>query len=126
MTRVRIRRDPQEIPRVQLPFCWRFLHRFSCKILKKSEGMLRRVQLYSFILISSETTKMSKKQVSTNSRAWYETGIQLICGTNYETNLFSKRTKGITSSANKAIFSAKFEITCVHVFYRLSPSPKLY
>ena len=62
--------------------------------------------LYSFILISSETTKMSKKQVSTNSRAWYETGIQLICGTNYETNLRSKRTKGITSSANKAIFSA--------------------
>ena len=62
--------------------------------------------LYSFILISRETTKRSKKQVSTNSRAWYETGIQHICGTNYGTNLFSKRTKGVTLSANKAIFSA--------------------
>ena len=50
MTRVRIRRDPQEIPRVQLPFCWRFLHRLSCKILKKSEGMLRRYDKWSTVV----------------------------------------------------------------------------
>lgn len=88
--------------------------------------MLRRVQLYSFILISSGTTKRSKKQVITSSWAWYETGIQHICGTNYETNLFSKRTKGITLSANKGIFSAKFEITCAMRTCILQVSPKLY
>lgn len=76
---------------------------------------------YSFILTRGvEPQKVTKTgDNSTGCRAWSETGIQHICGTNITSQTcVAKGQEAALHLVNKAIFSAKFEIACIHVFYR--------